>query len=349
MRLNVVALHDLTTRLLRPMVDRGEGAILNVGSIFAFAPIPQNASYAATKAFVGSFSEALHAELSGTGVSCSVLSPGPTRTGAFEASGAPELAGLGPGLLWQDAGAVAHAGVDAMEAGRRTSVPGLVNKAARARLPLHATHDVPARRAPRPEPQGPPSAARRRATRRPLTVAPSSAAAQRLRSRPRPRARTARHRPLALAGGPPRPPAQLRRRRPGRVGVRRRARRARGHRGRAARARHQRRGHRAHHAGHRGPLGARPAERGRRAPGHGDLDPRAGAPARGLPGHVPARRPPRGAGGRGGGAPRAGADHGRERARARRLRRPHARPRPADVRPGRRPSTATGPRSWASR
>ena len=129
-RLNVVALHDLTTRLLGPMVDRGEGAILNVGSIFAFAPIPQNASYAATKAFVGSFSEALHTELSGTGVSCSVLSPGPTRTGAFAASGAPELAGLGPGLLWQDAGAVARAGVDAMEAGRRTSVPGLVNKAA---------------------------------------------------------------------------------------------------------------------------------------------------------------------------------------------------------------------------
>ena len=59
------------------MVERGAGAILNVGSIAGCQPIPGNATYAATKAFVNSFSEALHAELRGTGVSCTVVTPGP--------------------------------------------------------------------------------------------------------------------------------------------------------------------------------------------------------------------------------------------------------------------------------
>jgi|SRR5829696_3042181 len=129
-RLNVLALHSLTTRLIGPMVERGAGAILNVGSIFAFAPIPQNASYAATKAFVASLSEALHAELGGTGVSCTVVSPGPTRTDIFGASGAPGATGFGPGVIWQAPEAVARAAVDAMEDGRRTVVPGLTNKLA---------------------------------------------------------------------------------------------------------------------------------------------------------------------------------------------------------------------------
>jgi uncharacterized protein len=129
-RLNVLAVHALTARLLGPMVARGAGAVLNVGSILAFAPIPQNASYAATKAFVTSLSEALHTELAGTGVSCTVVSPGPTRTEIFTASGAPGAAGFGPGLLWQDPDDVARAAVDAMAEGRRTVVPGLTNKLA---------------------------------------------------------------------------------------------------------------------------------------------------------------------------------------------------------------------------
>ena len=129
-RVNVLALHDLTTALLPEMVDRGEGAVLNVGSILAFAPMPHNATYAATKAFVSSFSEALHTELQGTGVSCTVVSPGPTRTGIFAASGVPEVTDAGPGLLWQDPAHVAREAVDAMQAGRRTVVPGLTNKLA---------------------------------------------------------------------------------------------------------------------------------------------------------------------------------------------------------------------------
>lgn len=128
-RTNALALFDLTNRLVRDLVDRGEGAILNVGSITAFAPFPHNATYAATKAFVQSFSEALHEELSGTGVTCTVVSPGPTRTPIWERSNGGALQGLGGPLLWQTAEQVAREAVGAMVAGRRTALPGLTNRA----------------------------------------------------------------------------------------------------------------------------------------------------------------------------------------------------------------------------
>ncbi len=129
-RTNVLALFDLTNQLVRDLVEHGEGSILNMGSITAFAPFPNNATYAATKAFVQSFSEALHEELSGTGVSCTVASVGPTRTPIWERSDGARLEGLGGPLLWQDAEPVARAAVDAMVAGRRTVLPGPTNKVA---------------------------------------------------------------------------------------------------------------------------------------------------------------------------------------------------------------------------
>src|SRR3954454_4054996 len=79
-QLNVAAVHELTLAFLPEMVARRAGAILNVASLAAFQPVPGMANYAATKAFVQSFSEALHAELAGTGVSCTVLAPGPVPT-----------------------------------------------------------------------------------------------------------------------------------------------------------------------------------------------------------------------------------------------------------------------------
>jgi hypothetical protein len=127
-RLNLVALHDLTLAVLPDFVERGEGAICNVSSVLAFAPIPQNATYAATKAFVTSFSEALHTELVGTGVSCTAVHPGPTKTAVFDASGAPGAAGTGPDLFWQEGSDVAKDGVRAMERGSRAVIPGLTNK-----------------------------------------------------------------------------------------------------------------------------------------------------------------------------------------------------------------------------
>jgi uncharacterized protein len=127
-RLNALALHELTVRVLPALVEQGEGAILNVASVTGFQPLPGTATYAATKAFVISFSEALHAELSGTGVSCTVVSPGLTRTEIWHESGAGELHEAGPGFLWQDAETVARGAVEAMMDGRRTLVPGLHNK-----------------------------------------------------------------------------------------------------------------------------------------------------------------------------------------------------------------------------
>jgi short-subunit dehydrogenase len=129
-RTNALALFELTNRLVRDLVQRGEGAILNLASILAFAPFPQNATYAATKAFVQSFSEALHTELSGTGVSCTTVNPGPTRTPIFARSGAPGITGLGGSLVWQDPVHVARDAVDGMVVGRRTVTPGLTNKLA---------------------------------------------------------------------------------------------------------------------------------------------------------------------------------------------------------------------------
>ena len=128
-RLNVLAFHELAVALGKDMVERGEGAILNAGSITGFAPFPNNATYAATKAFVQSFSEALHAELSGTGVSCTVASYGPVRTDVWRRSGW-EVANVGGDLVWQDPASAARAAVEAMAAGRRTVTPRLTNKLA---------------------------------------------------------------------------------------------------------------------------------------------------------------------------------------------------------------------------
>ncbi len=130
--LNTAALSQLTAAVLPGMVERGDGAVLNVASILGHGPQPYHAAYAATKAFAITLSEAVHTELAGTGVSVSVLSPGPVRTEIFAGSNAEALRDLGPGFLWQEPEEVARAAVDAMERGARTEVPGLVNALAAA-------------------------------------------------------------------------------------------------------------------------------------------------------------------------------------------------------------------------
>jgi short-subunit dehydrogenase len=78
LRLNVEALTTLSLEIGKRMVQRGQGAILNVASAIAYQPAPYFAVYAATKAFVLSFSEALAAELSGSGVRVCTICPGAT-------------------------------------------------------------------------------------------------------------------------------------------------------------------------------------------------------------------------------------------------------------------------------
>jgi short-subunit dehydrogenase len=129
-QLNVVALHDLTLEVLPRMVERGTGAILNVGSIAGAQPLPGNATYAATKAFVNSLSEALHSELQGTGVSCTVVMPGPVRTEFVDAADGHDIEGRAPGFTWSSAADVASQAVEGMARGKRVVVPGAYAKAA---------------------------------------------------------------------------------------------------------------------------------------------------------------------------------------------------------------------------
>lgn len=122
---NITALIGLTRALLPEMIERGRGRVMNVASTAAFQPIPTNAIYGATKAFVLSFSEALATELTGTGVTVTCLCPGVTRTGFARVAGASHLDTDFRGAM--SAEEVARQGYDAMMAGKRTIVTGRVN------------------------------------------------------------------------------------------------------------------------------------------------------------------------------------------------------------------------------
>ena len=128
-RLNVEALHHLTGAFIGPLVERGAGAILNVASTAAFQPVPGFATYAAGKAFVQSFSEAVHTELSGTGVSVTCLCPGFTHTEFGARAEARDAEVALPEILFTEAADVARAAVDGMVAGRRSVIPGSLNRA----------------------------------------------------------------------------------------------------------------------------------------------------------------------------------------------------------------------------
>ena len=123
---NALALMELTRAALPGMIDRGAGAVLNVGSIAGFQPLPGAAVYAATKAFVQTFSEAVHEELRGTGVSCTLLSPGPVPTEWWEIAGE----GTPGGVAQVSPKHVADSAIAGMLKGKRSVIPGLVPKAA---------------------------------------------------------------------------------------------------------------------------------------------------------------------------------------------------------------------------
>jgi uncharacterized protein len=128
-RVNCEALLDLQARYLPKMLERGRGAVMNIASTASFQPLPGTATYAATKAFVLSLSEATHAELSGTGVALTVVCPGPVRTEFSEVAGLGDAEDRTPGAVWMEADDVARAAVRGTDQGKRVVVPGLLNRA----------------------------------------------------------------------------------------------------------------------------------------------------------------------------------------------------------------------------
>ncbi len=131
-RTNVEAVVDLCTLFVPGMVTRHRGAVLNTASTAAFQPLPGQAGYGASKAFVLSYGRALGAELRGTGVTVTTLCPGPVETGFAEAAGMTddEAGEALPKVMWVPAADVARAAVDGLDAGRPVVIPGAANRAA---------------------------------------------------------------------------------------------------------------------------------------------------------------------------------------------------------------------------
>ncbi|MCS7012456.1 MAG: SDR family oxidoreductase [Chloroherpetonaceae bacterium] len=124
MQLNMMSLVKLTHLFLPAMLHRRSGGIINVASVAAFQGTPNMCVYAATKAFVLSFSEALAEELSGTGVRVMALCPGGTATHFFERAGYKQT---GFKLPIQSPEAVVRTAIKAFEQGKTVVVTGWLN------------------------------------------------------------------------------------------------------------------------------------------------------------------------------------------------------------------------------
>jgi hypothetical protein len=123
-QLNVVALHELTAAVLPGNVAAGRGGVVNVASTAAYQPIPYMATYAATKAFVLHFTEAIAQELHGTGVRAMALCPGPTRTEFDDVAGVQSLFDKS---LPMSSDAVVRSALRALDRGHAICVPGARN------------------------------------------------------------------------------------------------------------------------------------------------------------------------------------------------------------------------------
>lgn len=134
MQVNVVALTDLTRALLPAMQARRRGRIMLVASTASFIPCPNAAVYAATKAYVRSFGEALAEELRGSGVTVNVLCPGTTATNFFDVAGGTVNGVQAKRMM--SAEDVAKIGVAGMLRGERVTIAGLANRV----LAFAATH-----------------------------------------------------------------------------------------------------------------------------------------------------------------------------------------------------------------
>lgn len=123
-RVDVEAVVDLTARYLPPMVRRGRGAVINLSSTSGFVPSPYNAGYAAAKAHVLHFSEALSAEVKGSGVTVTAVCPGPVQTDFQTTNEVDFFVQRMPGFAVMSAERAVADALKAADKGRRTVVPG---------------------------------------------------------------------------------------------------------------------------------------------------------------------------------------------------------------------------------
>ncbi|MBW0274482.1 short-chain dehydrogenase [Nocardia sp. MH4] len=128
MELNATAVHDLTLAVLPGMIERKAGGILISGSAAGNMPIPNNATYAASKAFANTFSESLRGELKGTGVNVTLLAPGPVRTETPAPEDASIVDKMVPDFLWVSSEYTAKVSIDALARNKMRIVPGLISK-----------------------------------------------------------------------------------------------------------------------------------------------------------------------------------------------------------------------------
>ncbi|MDP9496322.1 MAG: SDR family oxidoreductase [Actinomycetota bacterium] len=127
LRLNVRAVLRLTSAALPPMVERGQGAVVNVSSVLAYTPTGDAITYTASKAWVTAFSEGLHVHYADAGVRVLALHPGLTRT-EFHARAGEDVEGV-PERLWLDADRVVADALRDLARGRASSVPGGIYRA----------------------------------------------------------------------------------------------------------------------------------------------------------------------------------------------------------------------------
>jgi short-subunit dehydrogenase len=128
-QLNVLGVHDLVLAVLPGMVARRAGGILISGSTAGNSPIPNNATYAASKAFVNTFSESLRGEVKSQGVHVTVLAPGPVRTDLPDPSEQSLVERLIPDFLWISTEYTAKASLDGLDRNKMRVVPGVTSKA----------------------------------------------------------------------------------------------------------------------------------------------------------------------------------------------------------------------------
>jgi len=141
-RTDVEAVVHLCSLIVPGMVERGRGAVLNVASTAAFQPLPGQAGYGGSKAFVLSYTQAIRAELKGSGVTMSVLCPGPVETEFADVAGFTDeqTSNALPKFMWLSAHEVAETAIEGLDKGKGVVIPGVGN-----RVGAYVAHVTPRR------------------------------------------------------------------------------------------------------------------------------------------------------------------------------------------------------------